>query len=190
MKRSDINRLVMDATACFQRNGWVLPPSPKWDVTDFGLGNWQTFGLVLINLADEPEYCEKLMYAKQGMMTPAHCHAKKTEDIIARHGVLRIQFWATEPEKSLGMPVNLKLNGELHRIPSGEFLDVHSGWRVKIAPGIYHEFAPLTEECIIGEVSTANDDAHDNYFVNPGVGRFPYVIEDAPALVRLLSDSL
>lgn len=40
----------------------------------------------------------------------------------------------------------------------------------------------------IGEVSTANDDAHDNYFVNPDVGRFSVIIEDEPPLVKLVSD--
>jgi len=189
MKRSEINLLVNDATALFQRHGWVLPPDPKWDVTDFGLGAWRQYGLVLINLADEPEYCEKLMYAKEGMTTPAHCHARKTEDIISRNGVLRIQLWAGKPEASAGKSVKIKLNGKPHEVESGSFVDLHSGWRIKIVPGVFHEFLPLSEECIIGEVSTANDDKNDNYFVNTMVGRFPEIDEDEPASVRLLSDT-
>jgi len=70
MKRSEINALVEAANACFTAHGWALPPRPRWDVTDFGLGDWRRFGLVLVNLAEEPEYCEKLMYARQGMTTP------------------------------------------------------------------------------------------------------------------------
>ena len=46
----------------------------------------------------------------------------------------------------------------------------------------------LSEECIIGEVSTANDDLHDNFFVNPDVGRFPGVEEDEAPLLKLVSD--
>ena len=61
---------------------------PRWDVTDFGLGEWQRYGLVLVNLAEEPEYCEKLMYARRGMTTPWHYHLKKKEDIICRSGCL------------------------------------------------------------------------------------------------------
>jgi len=143
MKRSEINQLVVDATAFFQHNGWVLPPSPKWDVTDFGLGDWQAFGLVLVNLAEQPEYCEKLMYAKEGMTTPAHCHAKKKEDIISRNGLLRVQLWADIPERSDGMPVSVFVNGESKTIKSGAFVDLRSGWRVTITPGVYHEFVPL-----------------------------------------------
>src|SRR5580692_5586875 len=121
MKRSEINQLVNDATALFQHHG-----------------------LVLVNLADEPEYCEKLMYAKEGMTTPAHCHARKTEDIISRNGVLRIQLWAGKPESSVGKPVKVKLNGVPHEVVSGSFVDLHSGWRIKIVPGVYHEYPPLT----------------------------------------------
>ena len=188
MKRSEINQLILDADALFQRYGRVLPPNPKWDVTDFGLGCWRDYGLVLINLADEPEYCEKLMYAKEGMTTPAHCHARKTEDIISRNGVLRIQLWAGKPEGSAGKMVKVKLNGDPVELASGTFIDLHSGWRVKITPGIYHEFVPASEECVIGEVSTANDDTNDNFFVNPRVGRYPNIEEDEPAIVRLISD--
>ncbi len=189
MKRSEINQLVSDATAYFQHCGWFLPPKPHWDVTDFGLGDWQTFGLVLVNLADQPEYCEKLMYAKVGMATPAHCHAKKKEDIISRCGVLRIQLWADVPARSGDQPVSILLNGEPQSIPSGSFVDLHSGWRITIHPGTYHEFVPVSEECIIGEVSTANDDVNDNFFVNPRVGRYPHVEEDAIPIVKLISDS-
>ena len=188
MKRSEINQLVTDATAYFQHCGWFLPPNPRWDVTDFGLGDWQTFGLVLVNLADQPEYCEKLMYAKAGMTTPAHCHAKKKEDIISRSGVLRVQVWADVPVKSADTLVSVLVNGVSQAIQSGGFVDLHSGWRVTLHPGIYHEFVPLSDECIIGEVSTANDDASDNFFVNERIGRYPQIEEDTAPIVHLLSD--
>ena len=63
-----------------------------------------------------------------------------------------------------------------------------SGERVTLVPGVYHEFYPLSEECIIGEVSTANDDLHDNYFINEDIGRFSKIIEDEPPIVKLISD--
>ena len=78
MKRSEINSLIRSATQCFGAHHWALPPNARWDITDFGLGDWRRFGLVLVNLADEPEYCEKLMYAQRGMTTPAmHIKRKK-----------------------------------------------------------------------------------------------------------------
>ena len=35
--------------------------------------------------------------------------------------------------------------------------------------------------CIIGEVSTVNDDVAVNHFTDPAVGRFPDIDEDVPA---------
>jgi D-lyxose ketol-isomerase len=189
MKRSDINQLLRSAEKCFVAHGWTLPPRPRWDVTDFGLGAYRQYGLVLINLAEEPEYCEKLMYALKGMTTPAHTHKKKKEDIICRWGELDLILW---PEATLkkGSPLRLKINGHVVEVPTGEIIRLHAGERITLVPGVYHEFVPATAECIIGEVSTANDDLHDNFFLNPEIGRFPGVEEDEPPLLKLVSDAV
>src|ERR1044072_1630176 len=169
MKRSEINALIRDASACFAARGWALPPEPCWDVTDFGLGDWQTHGLVLVNLAEEPEYCEKLMYAKGGMCTPAHFHKSKKEDIICRWGVLRIDLSANEKAAAV------KVNG-IKKLVGTELL-LRAGERVTLNPGVIHSFEPVGKECIIGEVSTANDDQHDNFFLDERVGRFSEIVE-------------
>jgi D-lyxose ketol-isomerase len=67
---------------------------------------------------------------------------------------------------------------------------LQAGERITLTPGIYHAFWPEGVDCIIGEVSTANDDSNDNLFVNPDIGRFPDVEEDEPAVIHLLSDKL
>ena len=189
MKRSEINALLHAAADCFGAHGWTLPPHPRWDVTDFGLGNAARFGLVLVNLAEEPEYCEKLMYARDGMVTPAHCHRCKKEDIICRWGELSIQVWAGDPRTDDGgATFHVAVNSEPRTCTPGETIHLSAGSRVTLVPGVYHEFYPSSGECIIGEVSTANNDRDDNFFVNPDVGRYPQVDEDEPATVRLLSD--
>lgn len=188
MKRSEINFLIESAGQCFRAHGRALPPNPRWDITDFGLGEWRRYGLVLVNLADEPEYCEKLMYAQKDMTTPAHAHAKKKEDIICRWGKLAVQVWMGEPAKSSNKPLKIPVNHEEKTVSSGTIIELEAGSRVTLVPGVYHEFYPLSEECIIGEVSTANDDLHDNFFVNPNVGRYPGIEEDAPPILRLLSE--
>ena len=188
MKRSDINQLVRTAEKCFVTNGWTLPPRPRWDVTDFGLGDYRRHGLVLINLAEEREYCEKLMFALKGMTTPAHTHKKKKEDIICRSGQLDVILWNDATLKK-GEKLSLKVNGSVTEVPTGEAIHLRAGERVTLVPGVYHEFYPATGECIIGEVSTANDDLNDNFFVNPDIGRFPGVEEDETPLLKLISDS-
>ena len=145
MKRSAINELFLSATECFREHGWALPSEPRWDVTDFGLGDSARFGLVLINLAEEPEYCEKLMYARQGMTTRAHTHKKKKEDILCRAGVLEGLLW-NSAELKRGEALSLKVSGKM------------------------------------------NDDLTDNFFVNPDIGRFPRVEEEAEPLVKMVRD--
>ena len=189
MNRSAVNQVVKDASAMFKNNGWHLPPEPKWDVTDFGLSDFNSYGLVLVNLAEEAEYCEKLMYAKKGMTTPCHAHKMKKEDIIVRNGRLAIQIWKGKPgEDKKGDPFKIKINGLFSKVYSGYILKLSSGERVTLVPGIYHEFYPLSDECIIGEVSTANDDLHDNFFINEDIGRFSDIIEDELPIVKLISD--
>lgn len=192
MKRSEINQAWRRARDCFAKHSWILPPDPKWDITDFGLGDFDRHGLTLINLAAEPEYCEKLMYARRGQTTPSHTHVKKKEDIICRAGELTLALCAQRPSPdgrppAPAAPVTVNVNGAPVTIPGGGLLVLPAGHRVTLVPGVWHAFWPTSEECIIGEVSTANDDLHDNLFANPDIGRFPGIEEDEPAQVRLLN---
>ena len=189
MKRSQVNQAIKNAKKYFEENGWTLPPQPKWDVTDFGLGDFDHEGLVLVNLSEEPEYCEKLMYARKGQTTPCHAHKQKKEDIICRKGKLAIQIWKGVPnEADKSKLFRLKLNSEWGEFYSEDVITLHSGERVTLEPGIYHKFYPLSEECIIGEVSTANDDVNDNFFTNKEIGRFSEIKEDEIPIVKLTSD--
>lgn len=187
MKRSEINRAIRSAQEAFARAGWVLPPRPRWDVTDFGLGHFETKGLVLVNLAEEPEYCEKLMYARRDQRTPAHCHARKKEDIVVRRGALRVQLWRGKPGSSAG-EVGVRINGDERAFPSGATVDLAAGERITLRPGVFHEFWPTSDDCVLGEVSTANDDCADNYFADSAIGRFPQIVEDEPPVARLVSE--
>lgn len=189
MKRSEINRVYRDARDCFAHHCWVLPPNPRWDITDYALGDFDRAGLTLINLAEEKEYCEKLMYARRGQVTPCHAHRRKKEDVICRNGALQLKLWGERPEgDGARKAAEIKLNGEPKTVPAGEALVLQSGERVTLPPGVWHEFEPVSDECIIGEVSTANDDENDNFFVDERVGRFPEIEEDEAAQVRLLSE--
>jgi len=190
MKRSQINQACRDAQSFFSAHHWALPPQPRWDITDFGLGDFARCGLTVVNLATEPEYCEKLMYARRGQTTPCHTHAKKKEDIICRAGLLAIKLWPAKPVAGAKVAPSLKvaIDGVMRDVPTAEPFVLQPGSRVTLCPGTWHEFYPASEQCIIGEVSTANDDLHDNFFLNPDIGRFPGLEEDEPAIVRLVSE--
>ena len=122
MKRSEINQAFRQASNCFRKYYWALPPEPKWDVTDFGLGDFRRYGLTLINLATEPEYCEKLMYAWVAQTTPCHTHARKKEDIICRVGRLTLRLWSSKPESeeiAASGEVVVAIDGVRRRISAG-----------------------------------------------------------------------
>ena len=183
MKRSEINAVVREATEAFKRHGWALPPNPRWDVTDFGLGDFDQYGLTLVNLAEQPEYCEKLMYARKGQVTPQHYHASKKEDIICRWGRLAIQVHAEGATS-----VRLQVNGIEREMPLDQPLVLEAGERVTLTQEVAHSFWAESDYAVVGEVSTANDDLHDNFFANPDIGRFSEIEEDEPPLVKLVSD--
>lgn len=186
MRRSRINRACREALDCFRKAGWALPPNAKWDVTDLGLGDFENTGLVLVNLAEEPEYCEKLMYSMKGQVTPLHTHRSKKEDIICRSGRLAVELWQGHPKSTpRGTSFFVMRNGIATQIESGIPFVLESGERVTMRQGVYHAFWAESEGCVLGEISTANDDANDNFFVNPDIGRFPQIEEDEPPFVRL-----
>lgn len=190
MKRSAINVAYRKAKTCFEKHHWALPPAPRWDITDFGLGDFDRFGLILVNLAEEPEYCEKLMFAFRDQVTPLHTHGRKKEDIICRHGQLALELWQGKPTESpKGAAFDIAINGRMQSVSNGQVTILNAGERITLTPGIYHAFWPTTDDCIIGEVSTANDDANDNFFLDPNIGRFPGIEEDEAPLIRLISEN-
>lgn len=189
MKRSTINAAYREALSVFARVGWALPPCPRWDVTDCGSGDFERYGLVLVNLAEEPEYCEKLIYLRMGQSVPAHTHRKKKEDIICRRGGMMMELWtgptAITPTEA---PLRIKRSGHWTEVTEGQSFLLGAGERITLVPGVYHRFWPMQADTIIGEVSTANDDLNDNFFADASLARFPEIEEDEPAEVRLIGD--
>src|SRR5258708_16425412 len=109
-----------------------------------------------------------------------HAHGRKKEDISCRAGRLAFEFWKGHPELTMkGDIFSLDRNGVKVDVRSGEQLILEAGERVTISPGIYHAFWAESPEAVIGEISTANDDVNDNHFVDPAIGRFPVIEEDA-----------
>lgn len=182
MKRSEINAVVREARDAFARHGWVLPPNPRWDITDFGLGDFGRCGLVLVNLAEQPEYCEKIMYVRKNQVTPCHAHRSKKEDIICRWGRLAVELRSEKPI------LRLQVNGVDREIPVDRPLILQSGERITLVRDVRHTFWADSEYAIVGEVSTANDDSCDNYFDDSKVGRFSAIQEDEAPVVKLVSD--
>lgn len=116
MKRSEVNKIIMDAIRFIEEHKFALPPfahwTPEdwkekgpecdeirdnmlgWDVTDYGLGKFDEVGLVLVTIRNgnqkDPKnkkpYAEKLLISRENQVCPMHFHWYKMEDIINRGG--------------------------------------------------------------------------------------------------------
>lgn len=220
MKRSEINSILADADTFFRKHGVSLPPfahlSPDalrasdyshiaqrrlgWDITDYGLSDFERLGLVLFTLRNGTMkelqagqgmvYAEKLLISRVSQISPMHRHAQKTEDIINRAGgTLVMQVFASTPEgaRDLQAPVRLLCDGAVRQVPAGSTLKLLPGESVTLRPGDWHAFWAEDEDCLVGEVSSVNDDETDNIF-DPPLPRFAKIEDNEQPLRLLVSD--
>ena len=218
MKRSEINRALRDMEKMIDRCSFKLPPfcyfTPEewnekgheydevrdnmlgWDITDFGMGDFDKVGFSLITLRNgnvsmdkyTKPYAEKLLYMKEGQSAAMHFHGNKMEDIINRGGgnVLIGVYNAGREEGLADTDVRIHSDGREYTVPAGTQIRLCPGESITIQPCLYHDFhlEPGTGPVLLGEVSMCNDDNRDNRFYLPA-GRFPVIEEDEPPF-RLL----
>ena len=215
MKRSEINAIIADALAFCESKNFLLPPFAKWtlkdwedkgpeydeirdcmlgwDITDYGMGNFDKFGFSLItirngnrSMADKyPKvYAEKLLFLKEGQYAPNHFHWYKTEDIINRGGgnvLIRVYNSLPNEEIDYESDVTVHTDGRTYTVPAGSQIRLTPGESIHVQQRLYHDFSvePGTGAVLLGEVSQCNDDNTDNRF-QPPAGRFPAIEEDEP----------
>ena len=222
MRRSEINRIIQEGMAFFDRMHFALPPFARfrqedwearradcrelfdlglgWDVTGFGLGEFERFGLLLFTLrhgrAGSQEYpkpyAEKIMMVRENQVTLRHFHWRKREDIINRGGGnLVLELFRADPaaSKLAGGPFEIRVDGMVRRMRSGERLVLTPGESVCLEPIHAHRFygEPGAGDVLVGEVSAVNDDDTDNCFID-GAVRFDPIEEDVPPEFLLAAD--
>jgi D-lyxose ketol-isomerase len=221
MKRSEVNAVLRSADAFIRERGYYLPPfaywtlddwqskGPEvaeivenrlgWDITDFGLGDFERCGLFLFTVRNGSPanwekqqgklYAEKLMIVEKDQKTPFHFHWRKMEDIINRGGGnLLIRMYNATPDERLDetSPVVVSTDGVSRTIAPGSVVTLGPGESITLTPDCYHEFW-ADARTLVGEVSLVNDDSADNRFYER-VGRFAEIEEDEPPLYLLVSD--
>lgn len=223
MKRSEINAALRELEQMAAKHGFVLPPfcnfTPEewaekgheydeirdnmlgWDITDYGLGDFDRVGFSLITLRNgnmkmrekyTKSYAEKLLYLKEGQYSPMHFHWSKMEDIINRGGgTVLIRVYNSLPDEEIDREsdVTVHVDGREMRVPAGTQVRLTPGESITIYPYMYHDFEVEagTGPVLLGEVSQCNDDTTDNRF-NPPMGRFPTIEEDEPPYRLLCSE--
>lgn len=217
MKRSEINRSIHEALGFLAEHRFLLPEwatrTPRmwaacganhreirdnalgWDVTDFGKGDFAREGLTLFTIRngnparDRKPYCEKIMFVREGQVTPTHFHWRKMEDIINRGGGdLCMKLWrADKGERKTADECTFHVDGVATTVPAGEVFRLRPGQSITFEPFMYHTFWAEGGACLAGEVSTVNDDTADNRFYEP-IGRYPQIVEDEPAEYLLCNE--
>jgi len=162
-----------------------------WNVVEFRPGAFAVEGLSIFTLrmgdwrslatGRGRLYAEKVLMAEDCQRTPHHFHIVKTEDIVNRGGGRFIV------ELFKVNAAGERIDERFQAIKDVETLDLAPGARVSLEPGesltlepfIAHAFWAEGGVTLAGEVSLANDDATDNYFLPP-LAPFPPIEEDAP----------
>lgn len=171
-----------------------------WDVTDYGQGEFDRTGLLLFTARNGEvsalrhghgmHYAEKMMISRRDQLSPMHRHIHKTEDIVNRAGGdLIVELFAAAPDGTIDLSaqVSLRSDGVERKLNAGGYLCLKPGQSVTLAPGTWHAFWAEGADCVIGEVSTVNDDRTDNIF-DPPLPRFPKIEEDAAPWRLLVCD--
>lgn len=223
MKRSRINQAIREMEELMKKCGFAAPPfcrwTPRewqskgeeyqeirdnrlgWDITDYGLGDFDRVGFALITLrngnvnqreAYPKPYAEKLLMIKEGQTAPMHFHWNKMEDIINRGGGnVLITLYNSLPDGAFAdTPVTVRCDGRTFQSAAGSQIRLTPGESITVTPRLYHDFQVEkgSGDVLLGEVSMCNDDENDNRFYE-SVGRFPSIEEDEPP-IRLLCTEL
>ena len=219
MKRSEINAIMKEGLEFIDKMNFKLPPFVSWsaeewktkgkeydeirdnmlgwDITDFGYGDYEKIGLLMITIRNgnfknpkyEKPYAEKLLIVKEGQITPYHFHWRKMEDIINRGGgnlLIKVYNSTKDEQFDTQNPVTVCMDGREFEVEPGAVIRLRPGESISIPCGQYHKFwgEEGTGMVLVGEVSKVNDDRVDNRFYEP-TGRFPQIEEDEPALYLL-----
>lgn len=134
---------------------------------------------------------KKIMHVRDGQVTPMHFHWRKREDIINRGGGnLIIELWnAGAHEETENTDVTVTVDGCRQTHAPGSQLRLTPGESICLTPTLYHSFWGERGfgDVLVGEVSSINDDEHDNHFLQP-VARYNNIEEDEPALLVLCNE--
>ena len=179
--------------------GLIAARGLGWNVVEFTPGAFATDGLTLftlrmgdwrdLDMGPGRLYAEKAIMCEDGQRAPHHYHVVKTEDIVNRGGA-RFVVELFKVDRN-GEPVKERFRA----LKDVSVLDLAPGDRVRLEPGesltlepfVAHAFWAEGGAAIAGEVSLANDDRSDNYFLPP-LDPPPPIEEDSPARYLTVTD--
>lgn len=162
-----------------------------WKVVDFGLGDFANCGLVvlvvcnaLVDESGEPidslkqvgkrtypvsSFSRKFLFVQAGQTEPHHFHRQKArkEVTVLAGGPVRFELAWAESDKSLSnRDVDVQVDGIWHSLPGHGSIVLSAGETITLPGELSHiiEVPKESQDVILLETSTANNDSRDNIF--------------------------
>ncbi|WP_434579188.1 D-lyxose/D-mannose family sugar isomerase [Thermoanaerobacterium thermosaccharolyticum] len=147
----------------------------RFEITDFGLNNFDKEGLLLLTYVNTERYCAKEMVLFPHQTCPEHRHPKrgdgsegKQETFRCRAGVV---YLFVEGENNFDDTLLIKPpDGKEQFYTVKHLIKLLPGQQYTIKPNVIHWFQAGSEGCIVSEFSSNSDDATD-IFTDPNVRR-------------------
>ncbi len=235
MKRSEIDSAIERAITNAKNYGVALPTwadwHPKqfetnadgirhqklgWKVVDFGMGDFEHCGLVILvlcsSLVDEhgeplskpahignydypvTSFSRKYLFVQAGQTEPHHFHrqkARKEVSVIAGAAVRFELAWAENDTTLSSRNVDVAVDGIWYHLAANESVMVNPGSTITLPSNLSHiiSVAEGGPDTIMMETSTANNDQSDNIFPFMTPSSTP-VINDTVARYQLLDEHI
>lgn len=233
MKRSEIDSAIERAITNAKNYGVALPTwadwHPKqfgtnadgirhqklgWKVVDFGMGDFEHCGLVILvlcsSLVDEhgeplskpahvgnydypvTSFSRKYLFVQAGQTEPHHFHrqkARKEVSLIAGAAVRFELAWAENDTTLSSRNVDVAVDGIWYHLAANESVMVNPGSTITLPSNLSHiiSVAEGGPDTIMMETSTANNDQSDNIFPFMTPSSTP-VVNDTVARYQLLDE--
>ncbi len=150
MKRAEMSAYQQKAKEKFEELGIPVNDVSRIEIADFGLGEFEKIGLILIVKVNSDLYCSKWLLLMPGQHCPSHHHNEKTETFFILKGTVKMDL-------------------------DGKVITLKPGDDITLKPGQAHSFWS-DEWALIEEVSTHDED-YDSIFRDERIVRTPEIEE-------------
>jgi D-lyxose ketol-isomerase len=165
-----------ESAAALARAGVTLLPDEQAaiEVTDFGLGQFEQQGLVLVTYVNTDRYCAKELILSPGQTCPEHRHPPfdggpgKQETFRCRLGAVHLYVEGIEHSTAAATPPA----GSERWYSATRGVLLLAGEQYTIPPDTLHWFAADADGAIVSEFSSTSRDDLDE-FTDPRVVRAP-----------------
>ena len=136
--RDKVYKIVEKSKSILKLSNQFLKGQHDFEISHhYGLNSFEKFGLVMVTILNNTQYCKKLLIVFPGQTHPEQWHKKKEETFNILHG-----------------SINMKLDGRSKTYSAGSL--------VNIKPGTRHEFSSK-KGSVIEEISTTHYNADSFY---------------------------